>query len=146
MQQPSRPVCVVTEDQSVAEVAACLSDNPGVNAAPVVDADGRLLGVIPMHLLVDDLFLDIAPEEFLADLGDVEGLEEFGRMTRAKTAGDLMEEPAYVTEDDSVRDAFAILHERDLEGLPIVDLEMKVVGYLDRLHLIQLWLKHYKAE
>jgi CBS domain-containing protein len=50
-----------------------------------------------------------------------------------------------VTGDDLARDAFALMHERQLEGLPIVDNEMKVVGYLDRLHLVQLWLKYYRV-
>jgi CBS domain-containing protein len=141
--EESRPVCVVTTEQTVADVAECLSDNPGVNTAPVVDADGRLLGVIPMRLLLDDLFLNVAPEEFLAGLTGVEGLEEFGRMTRATTAGVLMEPPAYVSPEDSARHAFALMHARKLEGLPVVDAEMKVIGYLDRLHLVRLWLKFY---
>jgi len=145
VQEPSRPVCVVTRDEPVADVAECLGENPGVNTAPVVDADGRLLGIIPMRLLLNDLFLRIAPEEFLADLADTEGLEEFGRISRAATAGALMEPPAYVTHDDDAREAFALMHERRIEGLPIVDSEKKVVGYLDRLHLVRLWLTHYKT-
>jgi CBS domain-containing protein len=145
VREAPRFTCVVTRDQSVADVAECLSENPGINTAPVVDADGRLLGVIPMRLLLNDLFLRIAPEEFLAGLDAVGGLEEFGRMTRAETAGALMETPAYVTAEDSARHAFALMHERQLDGLPIVDLEMKVVGYLDRLHLVQLWLKYFRV-
>ncbi|HEV8575065.1 MAG TPA: CBS domain-containing protein [Dehalococcoidia bacterium] len=143
--EPARPVCVVTRDEPVAVVAECLSENAGVNTAPVVDANGRLLGIIPMRLLLNDLFLRIAPEEFLADLADTDGLEEFGRISRAETAGALMEPPAYVTHDDDAREAFALMHERRIEGLPIVDSEMKVVGYLDRLHLVRLWLEHYKS-
>lgn len=141
---PMRPVCVVSSDQTVADAAECFRDNPGVNTAAVVDVDGRLRGIIPMRLLLDDLFLSIAPEEFLAGLDEAKGLEEFGRMSRAETAGALMERPAYVTEDDSVRDAFALMHERQLEGLPIVDPEMRVVGYLDRLQLVGLWLRNYR--
>ena len=143
--EPARPVCVVTRDQAVADVAECLSENPGINIAPVVDADGRLQGIIPMRLLLNDLFLRIAPEEFLDDLAGVGGLEEFGRMTRAESAGALMEPPAYVTPEDSARHAFALMHERRIEGLPIVDSEMKVVGYVDRLHLVRLWLKYYRT-
>ena len=142
---PLRPACVMQKDQPVADVAECLGSNPGVNTAPVVDTNGRLLGIIPMRLLLDDLFLKVAPEEFLDALGDSEGLEEFGRISRARTAGSLMEPPAYVTLDDSARDAFALMRERKLEGLPIVDSGMEVVGYLDRLHLVRLWLRHYRT-
>lgn len=146
IEEPMRPVCVVSGDQSVADVAECFADNPGVSTSPVVDERGRLLGIIPMRLLLDDLYLLIAPEEFLADLDEEGRLEEFGRISRAKTASALMEPPAYVTADDSARDAFALMHERQLEGLPIVDAEIKVVGYLDRLHLVRLWLRYYQSE
>lgn len=145
VEEPAPPACIVTPDASVADVAECFKDNPGVNTAPVVDTDGRLLGIIPMRLLLNDLFLRIAPVEFLADLAHTAGLEEFGRISRAETAGELMERPAFVTHEDDAREAFALMHERKIEGLPIVDSKMKVVGYLDRLHLIRLWLTHYGA-
>ena len=135
--------CVVQGEEELQAVAERLGSQPGVHTVAVVDRQGHLLGIIPMRLLVDDLFLRVAPEEFLADLKDSEGVEEFGRMSRAKTAADLMEEPAFATMDDTVRDAFARMHERKLEGLPIVDAEMKVVGYLDRLQLLRLWLKQH---
>jgi len=145
VQEALRATCVVTRDQSVADVAECLSENPGVNTAAVVDVNGRLQGIIPLRLLLNDLFLNVAPEEFLADLGGIGGLEEFGRMVRANTAGVLMEPPAYVAVEDSVRHAFALMHERHLDGLPVVDPEMKVVGYLDRLDLVRLWLNYFRS-
>ena len=145
VQEAPRPTCVVTSDQSVADVAECFSENPGVNTAAVVDVNGRLEGIIPLRLLLNDLFLNVAPEEFLADLGGIGGLEEFGRMVRANTAEALMEPPACVGVEDSIRHAFALMHERHLEGLPIVDPEMKVVGYLDRLDLLRLWLNYFRS-
>jgi CBS domain-containing protein len=145
VREAPRFTCVVTRDQSVADVAECLSENPGINTAAVVDVNGRLQGIIPLRLLLNDLFLNVAPEEFLADLGGIGGLEEFGRMVRANTAEALMEPPAYVGVEDSIRHAFALMHERHLEGLPVVDPEMKVVGYLDRLDLLRLWLNYFRS-
>jgi CBS domain-containing protein len=55
-----------------------------------------------------------------------------------------MEEPKFVHMDDTVRDAFTRMHEEQLEGLPIVDEGMKVVGYLDRFQLLRLWLRGQK--
>jgi CBS-domain-containing membrane protein len=48
--------------------------------------------------------------------------------------------------DDSVREAFSRMHERRLEGLPVVDKDVRVVGYLGRLQLIQLWLQKHRRE
>src|SRR4030042_1445459 len=78
------------------------------------------------------------------DLRAMEGIEEFGKLSHAHTARDLMQRAVYVTMDDSVREAFSRMHERRLEGLPIVDEEMRVVGYLDRLQLIHLWRQKHR--
>ncbi len=136
--------CVVSAGDDLAAVSESLADSPGVHTVTVVDDQGRLVGVIPMRLLLDELFLDVAPEEFLVGLREIENVEEFGRIIRARTAGELMEEPAYVTMDDTVRDAFTRMHERKLEGLPIVDEELRVEGYLDRLQLVRHWLKRHR--
>ena len=144
LERAGKQPCRVHEDESLHAVTEQLGALPGVRTVAVVDSQARLVGIIPMRLLLDDLFLQVAPEEFLADLMGTEGVEEFGRLSRARTAKELMEEPAFVTMDDTARDAFARMHERKLEGLPIVDAEMKVVGYLDRLQLLQLWLKRHE--
>jgi CBS-domain-containing membrane protein len=136
--------CVVSPEDDLVVVSERLADSPGVHIVAVVDDQSLLLGVIPLRLLVDELFLDVAPEEFLVSLREVEDVEEFGRIIRARTAGELMEEPAYVTMDDTVREAYTRMHERKLEGLPIVDDQLRVVGYLDRLQLVRLWLKRHR--
>ena len=133
--------CWVRKDEPLERVAELLGEQPGIHTVAVVDREGRLLGIIPMRILLDDLFLRLAPEEFLVGMREMAGVEEFGRISRAQKAGDLMEEPVYVRMDDTVRDAFSRLHETGLEGLPIVDEGMKVVGYLDRFQLLRLWLK-----
>ena len=135
--------CVVSEGEDLAVVSEKLAGIPGVHTVAVVDREGRLVGVIPMHLLVDELFLDVAPEDFLVGMRDIEDVEEFSRISRARTAGELMEEAAYVTMDDTVREAFSRMHERKLSGLPIVDEGMKVLGYLDLLQLLRLWLSRH---
>ena len=138
--------CVVGEEVDLLGVCERLGEAPGVDTVAVVDEARRLTGVIPMRLLLDGLFLHVAPEEFLADLRVMEGVEEFGKLSRAHSARDLMQPAVYVTLDDSVREAFSRMHERRLEGLPVVDKDMRVVGYLDRLQLIRLWLQKHRRE
>src|SRR3972149_6287674 len=135
--------CVVGEGDDLLAATEQLVAFQGVHTVAVVDNEGRLVGVIPMRLLVDELFLDVAPEEFLVGMRDIEDVEEFSRISRARTAGELMEEAAYVTMDDTVREAFSRMHERKLDGLPIVDEGMKVLGYLDLLQLLRLWLSRH---
>ncbi|MFQ6019583.1 MAG: CBS domain-containing protein [Dehalococcoidia bacterium] len=131
----------VGEDEPLTAVAENLCEEQGVHTAAVVDPADRLVGIIPMRIVLDELFLALAPEEFLVEMREMAGVEEFGRISRAQTARELMEEPVYVTMDDTVREAFVRMHEAKLEGLPVVDETMKVVGYLDRFQLLRLWLK-----
>ncbi len=85
----------------------------------------------------------MAPEEFLTDIMDRERMEEYARMVKANTAGELMEEPVYVTAKDTIGDAFACMHDHHLAGLPVVDEEMRPTGYLDRLELVRVWLQEH---
>jgi len=133
--------CSVREDEPLEAVTELLGAAPGVHTVAVVDRQGRLVGIIPMRILLDDLFLRLAPEEFLLEMREIAGVEEFGRLSRAEKAADLMEPPVFVQLEDTVRDAFVRMHEARLEGLPIVDKDMTVVGYLDRFQLLRLCLK-----
>lgn len=134
--------CVVPPDASIEAVAQAVAACRGVNTVAVTDAEGRLAGVIPVRVLLDEVFLHIAPEEFLREMhGEDVDLEEMGRITRARTAAELMQEPVSVTPEETVRDAFVRMHERRLEGVPVVDREGRPVGYLDRLQLLRLWLQ-----
>ena len=142
----ARQPCVVEEGADLVRICEQLGGTPGVDVVAVVDDTRRLSGIIPVRLLLDELFLHVAPEDFLADLRAMEGVEEFGKLSRARSARDLMQPAVYVTMDESVREAFGRMHERRLEGLPIVDKDMQVVGYLSRLQLIQLWLQKHRRE
>jgi CBS-domain-containing membrane protein len=52
-----------------------------------------------------------------------------------------MAEPASVRLDDTVRDAFRRMHAAKLNGLPITDAENRVVGYVDQLELLLVWVR-----
>ncbi|KPK47943.1 MAG: hypothetical protein AMJ77_01315 [Dehalococcoidia bacterium SM23_28_2] len=137
--------CVVNEEAELLEVTESMAANLGTHTAAVVDAEERLVGVIPMHLLLAELFLHVAPEEFLVGLRAFENIEEFGKISRARKAKELMQPPIFLTREDSARDAFIRMHENKLDSLPVVDEEMRVVACLSRLQLVRLWLhKHRK--
>jgi CBS domain-containing protein len=138
------PACIVNEDNDLFLAAESMASCRGTQTVAVVDNRGRLVGVIPMRLLLAELYLHVAPEEFLVGMRAFENIEEFGKISRAQKAGELMQPPVYVTAENSARDAFVKMHETDLEGLPVVDKEMRVIGYLDRLQLVRLWLEKHR--
>jgi len=138
--------CVAPQDMDLKEVARRMWRRRGVRTAAVVDAEGRLAGIIPLRLLLDELFFRVVPEEFLSEILERERIEELGRMVRAVVARELMQPPVYVTLDETVRDAFCRMHDHKLEGLPIVDQEMRPVGYLDRFQLLEVWIRQHPSE
>jgi CBS-domain-containing membrane protein len=136
--------CIVKEDDDLLQVTEAMAASQGTHTAAVVDEQGHLVGVIPMHLLLAELYLHVAPEEFLVGMRAFENIEEFGKISRAQTAGELMQSPVYVTREDSARAAFVRMHENKLDSLPVVDEEMRVVACLTRLQLVRLWLHKHR--
>ena len=54
------------------------------------------IGLIPVRVLVNDIFLKIVPEEFLGEIQDVEAALRYAGHIRARTAGDIMLTPVSV--------------------------------------------------
>jgi len=135
-----KPV-VIPEEADLHLVALQSAERPGVQTVAVVDDQGRLSGVIPLRLLLDELFLHVAPEEILTEILVRDNVEELGKISRAGAAREFMQQPAYVTMDDTMKDVFVRMHENNLEGLPIVNEEMRPVGYVGRLELLRVWLR-----
>jgi len=132
---------VVGEALTLREVALEAEKKPAVRVLAVVGGNGQLSGVIRVPALCDDLFLSVAPEDYIAEILRPGKLEEFGRYARSESAKDLMEEPFAVSLDDDIGIAFRVMHDNGLEGIPVIDREGRPVSYLDRFRLIAVWLK-----
>lgn len=135
-----RPV-IVPETASLQRVAEAAVANTACRVIAVVDAAGRLTGVIPVHRLVNDIFLKIVPEEALGEIEDLDAALDYARHLGARVAGEIMSEPVSVRLEETVRDAFAKLQSSELNGLPIIDAERRVVGYIDQLELLLVWVR-----
>jgi CBS domain-containing protein len=134
------PICV-SPDTPLDDTAQAMLTQPNVHVACVVAEDGRLIGVLSLRDLADDIFFHIFPEEFLSEIHDLEKAGEFANLSRMRTAADAMSEPIWVKQGDTVKDAFKLLHEQGLPGLPVVDEQYHVVGYINLLELLAICLK-----
>jgi CBS domain-containing protein len=132
---------VVGLEESLRQIAEKAVRNTGCRVIAVVDADGRLTGVIPIRVLVNDIFLKIVPEEFLGEILDLEAAMKYAAHIGARTAGDIQLPPVSVRLEDTIRDAFARMHEAKLNGLPIIDDQQQVVGYVDQLEMLLVWVR-----
>jgi CBS domain-containing protein len=132
---------IVKASASLRETAELAVVNTGCRVLAVVDSNGKLIGVLPVRTLVNDVFLKLVPEEFLGEITDLEAAHKYAQHVGARTAGDIMVEPVSVRSEQTVRDAFERMHDGHLNGLPVVDADNRVVGYVDQLELLIVWVR-----
>jgi CBS domain-containing protein len=136
----SEPILVQAADsmQRLAELAV---QNLACRVLCVTDTDERLIGLISVTELLNDIFLKVVPEEFLGEIQDVPAALRYAEQIGARTAGDVMRPPVSVGADDTIRLVFRRLHQSGLDGLPVTDAGGRVIAYLDQLELLMAWIQ-----
>lgn len=136
----------VPPDAPLDEVARALAAHPGVWVACVVTEEGRLVGLLDIHTIAEDLLFYILPEELLREVTDLERVAEFAARVRIRTVADGMQRPVWVKETDTLKQALMLMHKHRLSGLPVVDEAYRVVGYVDLLGLLTHCLAQRESE
>lgn len=135
-----RPVITVRADAPALEVSRLLTRH-GQRTLPVVDEAGKLIGVIRAWDLVDSIFFRVMPSEFLSELLEQGGIERFRSVTSAGTAREAMSDAVAVRVDEQLTRAFHLIHANGIEGVPVINDRGEVVGHLDRLGILRLWVR-----
>lgn len=114
-----------------------------IDGAPVVDADGAVVGVISTgDLIVSEsrLHFPTIIELFGATLelpSSKRRFEEDLRRTLGSTVADVMtREPITVDADDTVEAAATLMHEHDIARLPVIGPE-GLVGIVSRVDILR---------
>lgn len=126
---------IVGRDDDLLTAAERAFHQPQTRVMAVVDGEGRLVGLLPVLRIVEEIVARAAPERLMAEIHDMEAATRFGREIGARVCADLMSPPIALRPDDSVADAFHAMKEHHYSGLPVVDAERRVVGYIDLLEL-----------
>ena len=137
---------IVHEDDTLEEAARAMVQQPSVQCACVVNDEGRLVGILPLDTIANDLFVHVMPEEFLSHVTDLEDVAAFAQRSQARRVRAAMQPPVWVKPDDTVQDAFRKMHESELHGLPVVDDNYRIVGYVNLLELVDVWLSAERGE
>jgi CBS domain-containing protein len=133
---------IVQVDQSLIEVAeAMIKARHTIHVACVVNEQQRLVGLISLRSLTDDLFMQVVPEDFLSEARDLENALHFADLGRTHTAGEAMMPAVWVNEEDTIRDGFHKMHENQLSGIPILNDRYEVIGYIDLLELLAIYVQ-----
>jgi CBS domain-containing protein len=133
----------VHPDTPVEEVVALLREHevPGV---PVVDAEGRCVGIVSeADLVLPDDQGDLHIPHYINLFGGTVFLEPLGRFEQrlrkafASTAADMMtRDPDSVAPDTTVKEAARLIHESGHNRLPVVDEDGRLVGVVTRLDVL----------
>jgi CBS domain-containing protein len=139
----STPVVTLRPDDTVEHAADVLADK-NVGSLPVVDADGKLLGV----LRDDDLIASEARVHvptFINFLGlgmpfpgEMKHLEQELKKIAGATLRDVMQvDVPTVAPDATLEDVATIMHDRGVNSVPVLDADGKVVGIVARADIVR---------
>lgn len=136
---------IVHPDESLGVIVRQALAQPACLVVSVVDDAGRLVGLLPTRQLAFGVFVRVLPEAFLRYVTDLRHSSEVAAMIHGRTAREVMRPPQFVRPGDTLEEAFGRLLTTDLEGLPVVDDAMRVIGYLGLFEMLNCWLHAFPA-
>jgi CBS domain-containing protein len=139
----STPVSTLRPDDKVEQAADVLAAKD-VGSLPVVDDDGKLLGILRdddliasesrVHVPTFINFLGLG----MAFPGEMKHLERELKKIAGATARDVMQtDPPAVTPDATLEDVATIMHDRGVNSVPVVDTDNKVIGIVARADVVR---------
>jgi CBS domain-containing protein len=130
-------VASVRQDASFKEMAAALRENR-VSAFPVLDDDGKVIGVVSEADLLTKQALDGGYDGMPGMITGLLRRKEQGK-ARGMTAGDLMTGPAVTTgPEDTVEDAARLMAKRQVKRLPVIDADGCLAGIISRADVLSV--------
>jgi CBS domain-containing protein len=142
-----RDVLTFASEQNVHEAMRALVER-SVGGAPVVDADGRVVGV----LSVSDLIVPEARLHFptIVNLFGVnvalpwhdKELDESVSKALGEFVGEVMTAPPVtVATDATIEDVATLMHDRQVPRLPVVDAQSRLAGIITRTDILRAMVR-----
>jgi CBS domain-containing protein len=131
-------VVSVRQDASFREMARGLRENR-VSAFPVLDDDGKVIGVVSEADLLTKQALDGGYDGMPGMITGLLRRKEQGK-ARGVNAGDLMTGPAVtVIPEAAVQDAARLMSKRKVKRLPVVDAAGRLAGIISRADVLSVF-------
>jgi CBS domain-containing protein len=133
----------VSPETPVEEIVATLRHH-GIPGVPVVDGDGRCVGIVTeADLVLPDDQGDLHLPHYINLFGGTVFLEPLGRYEQrlrkafASTAEDMMtREPDTIAAGATAKEAARLIHDTGHNRLPVVDEDGRLVGVVTRLDVL----------
>ncbi len=137
----TREIITVSPELGVAELANLFWEK-SISGAPVVDADGRLVGVVTETDLIDQskkvhipTVLNILDSMIILE-NPAKLDRELKKMTGTRVKDICTSEPVTVTEDTRMDELASIMSERHLHTLPVLK-DGRLVGVIGKADIIR---------
>lgn len=127
---------IVRMNTPLLEVMTLLLANPGVPAACVVNNEDRLMGVIPIKSLADVMMIPVMPEAYINDPEEYDKALQYAQITNQHIAAGVMKDPVFMLEEDTLADVFQKMRDHNLSGVPVVDKNYHISGFITLLGLM----------
>ena len=138
----TRDVATLRPDQPIAEAADALAEGR-YGAMPVVDADGRFLGLLrDEDLIASEARVHVPTYLMLLGTslplpGSMKRFEHELQKFAGATVTDVMDDhPETVTSDVTLEDVATLMHDRELTHVPVID-DGRVVGLVARSDIVR---------
>jgi CBS domain-containing protein len=140
----TKDVVTLSPDQSLADAADVLTDG-SIGAAPVLDAGGKIVGL----LRDEDLLISEARLHLPTTIAILPGIEftlpnqirrydEELKKAASSSVGDVMERDfKRVGPDATLEDVATLMHEHDVTHVPVVSPEGNVLGIVARGDIVR---------
>jgi len=132
---------LVPPDAGLLEAMRLSARQPSTRLIGIADADGRVLGILPVGVLAEAVVTHAVPEAFFADLPGVDKVGDFGHAMEARTTSEIMLPPVTIAPEATITEAFRLMHQHQLTGLYVVDGGGRCSGYLDLQELAMRYVE-----
>jgi CBS domain-containing protein len=128
-------VVTVSSTATIAEAVSLFNDHH-VGMLPVLNGEGRLVGILNLRDLLDLImpaFVNLIDDfDYVGDFGVLESKQPSKELLNQPVTA-IMESPVSVPASSGLLRAFAYLHKYELLDLPIVDDQDRLVGLVSRV-------------
>ena len=109
-----------------------------IGLLPVLDTDGRPLGVVGLHDLLElalpSVIRTMTDVDFVGDFGAVEAYQPTEQIL-SKPITELMRTVAVVTEDSGLLRSYALMLQYELHDMPVIDQDGRLTGIASRVDI-----------
>ncbi len=124
---------IIGANAPAVQAAEAILRDPQTRAIYVVDRESKLIGMIDIRRLLKHFL----PQMFGVDVMGEGALESL----HGEKAKDLIADtPIYVSEEDDLESAVKLMVENELDELPVVDKNLIIIGELNILEILSVWL------